>query len=137
MTDPREQARRWAATWQRGWEDGELESIVGLYASEATFSSQPFREIHRGRAGVREYVAGAFADESDVRARFAEPIVEGDRACVQWWAGLIEGGEEMTLAGTSVLRFDADGLVLEQSDTWNQAAGRRDPPAGWARQRDT
>lgn len=131
MTDAREPAGRWAATWQRAWESQDLEAIVALYAPDATFSSQPFRELYRGREGVREYVAAAFADESDVRAWFAEPLVDGDRASVGWWAALIEAGEETTLAGTSILRFAADGLVVDQRDTWHMAAGRQDPPEGW------
>ena len=28
------------------------------------------------------------------------------------------------IVGTSTLRFDAAGLVVEQRDTWNQAAGQ-------------
>ncbi len=128
MADAREPARRWAATWQRAWEKGDRVAIIALYAPDATFSSQPFRAAYRGRGGVDEYVSGAFADESNVRAHFGEPIVEGDRASVSWWAALVEAGEQMTLAGTSVLRFDASGLVVDQWDAWNQAAGRHEPP---------
>ncbi len=125
-----EAARRWASTWQRAWEAQEVEPIVALYADAAVFSSAPFRTPYRGRAGVRAYVAAASADEAKVRCRFGEPLVEADRAAVDWWASLVENGEEITLAGTSLLRFDAEGLVIEQRDTWNQAAGRHEPPAG-------
>jgi hypothetical protein len=41
-----------------------------------------------------------------------------------------DGGVE-TVAGTSLLRFDADGLVLEQRDAWGIEPARRDLPA-WA-----
>ena len=126
-------AVHWATTWRRAWEALDLESIVALYAPAAAFSSQPFRDVYRGRDGVREYVSGAFADESEVRAWFGEPIVEGDRASIEWWAALREADEEVTLAGTSVLRFDADGLVTDQRDTWNLTVDRRDPPDGWGR----
>ena len=80
---------------------------------------------------MRRYVSGAFAEESDVRAWFGEPVVDGDRAAVEWWATLREVGVEVTLAGTSVLRFDAEGLVTDQRDAWNMTAGRQEPPAGW------
>lgn len=123
----REAAERWARTWERGWNDGDVESIVELYTEDASFSSGPFRRPHHGRAGVREYVTGAFADEAGVTARFAAPIIGDDGAAVSWWATLVENGEEITLAGTSVLRFGDDGLVAEQWDTWNQTAGRIDP----------
>lgn len=131
MIDTGTAAAHWASTWQRCWEALDAEPIVALYAEDATFSSQPFREVYRGRAGVREYVEGAFGDESDVRAWFDEPIVNGDRAAVRWWAALREAGEEVTLAGTSALRFDADGLVVDQWDAWNMVAGRSEPPKGW------
>ena len=114
MTDTLTAAKNWADTWQRGWEALDADPIVALYAEDATFSSHPFRDISVGRAGVREYVEGAFADEADVAAWFATPIVDGDRASVRWWAALTEAGEDSTLAGTSVLRFDADGLVTDQ-----------------------
>jgi hypothetical protein len=126
-------ARTWATTWQRCWESGEVQPIVALYAPDAEFTSQPFRDVSHGRHGVRDYVAGAFADESEVRAWFGEPIIDGERASVEWWAALREAGEEVTLAGTSVLRFDADGLVEAQRDTWNMTAGRHEPPDGWGR----
>lgn len=133
MTDVRSAAAKWAATWQRCWESLEADPIVALYAEDATFSSHPSRQPHRGRAGVREYVEGAFGDESEVRAWFGEPIVDGDRAAVTWWAALREAGEEATLAGTSVLRFDADGLVADQWDAWHLVAGRSEPPDGFGR----
>lgn len=128
---PADAARRWAATWQRAWEALEVDAVVALYHADARFSSQPFRAELRGRDGVRAYVSGAFAEEREVRARFGTPMVDGDRAAVEWWAALVDGGRDVTLAGTSVLRFDADGLVLEQRDTWNVCDGRSDPPEGW------
>jgi hypothetical protein len=44
---------------------------------------------------------------------------------------MIENGQQITLAGTSLIRFDADGKVLSQWDSWNQADGRIEPPSGW------
>ena len=133
MTDTRTAARTWGDTWKQGWEALDADLIVGLYAESITYSSEPFREVYRGRDGVRAYVEGSFADEADVRAWFGEPVVEGERASVSWWATLVDTGEEVTLAGTSVLRFDADGLAVDQWDTWNVVAGRREPPGGWGR----
>jgi SnoaL-like domain len=129
----REAARRWATTWGRAWVGRNVAAIEALYRADAVFSSQPFRRHLHGRAGVRTYVGGAFADETDIQAWFGEPLVDGDRAAVEWWAALTEDGRPITLAGTSVLRFDHEGLVVEQRDTWNQVDGRHEPPAGWGR----
>ena len=42
-------------------------------------------------------------------------------------------GPAVTLVGISTLRFDPEGLVLEQRDTWNQSDGRVRPPESWGR----
>jgi ketosteroid isomerase-like protein len=131
----RHAAERWAATWQRAWEARDTDAILPLYAPGTVFSSEPFRAPFRGSDGVREYVGGAFAEEAAPRVWVGTPVVDEDgrRAAVEWWAALTENGAQVTLAGTSVLRFDAAGLVTEQRDSWNQAAGLREPPGGWGR----
>ena len=82
---------------------------------------------------MREYVSQAFDEEDEPRVWVGAPVVEGDRTAIEWWAALIENGVETTLAGTSVLRFDDEGLVVEQRDSWNQVDGRREPPDNWGR----
>ncbi len=124
-------AKRWAETWHDGWEQFDTEAIVALYAPDVVFSSAPFREPYQGPAGVRRYLGSAFGAEEEVRVHMAAPVVDGDRAAVSWWASLREEGADATLAGTSVLRFDGSGLVVEQWDSWNVAGERREPPVGW------
>ena len=129
--DTRAAARRWADTWQRCWTTGEADEIAALYAPEGRYSTGPFREPYIGPAGALAYLRPVFAEESNVESRFGDPIVDGDRAAVQWWASLTEPDREVTYAGTSTLRFDADGLVTDEWDSWNETEGRREPPAGW------
>jgi hypothetical protein len=66
-----------------------------------------------------------------VTAWFGEPVVDGDRAAVPWYATQIEDGEPVTLAGISLLRFNADGLVVEEFDTWNSVEGMTPRPPSW------
>jgi hypothetical protein len=84
---------------------------------------------------VREYVEWAFADEARAETWFGEPVVAGDRAAGEWWAVSEEkeSGRIVTLAGASLIRFGADGLVREQDDYWNEEEGRREPPGGFGR----
>jgi hypothetical protein len=126
--DAAEAARRWAEGWKRGWESLDPEPILACYAADAILSTEPFRQPYRGLAGVRSYVERVLGEEEDPRLWMADPIVDGRRAAISWWASLIEDGAETTLAGTSVLVFDADGLVIEQWDAWNQLPHRSDPP---------
>jgi len=129
--DTYEAARRWADTWKSAWEAKDTEAIVALYGVDIVFSTQPFRTPHLRRAGVREYVSQAFAEEDGPRVWVGDPVVDGSRAAIEWWAAVTENGVETTLAGTSVLRFGDDGLVVDQRDTGNQADGRREPPDTW------
>jgi len=70
----------------------------------------------------RDYIEPTLAAEESAVCEFRKPIVDGDRAAVEWSAEtkLKDGGTE-TLAGVSLLRFDADGLVTEQRDFWASA----------------
>ncbi len=125
--DTREAARRWADAWRRGWQGLDPEPIMACYAPTAVHFTEPFREPSRSAEDVRAYVERVFAEEDDPRVWMGDPIVDGDRAAISWWASLREEGADSTLAGTSVLRFDANGLVVEQWDAWNQLDARRDP----------
>ena len=121
-------ARRWVEVWSRAWPEADAEAIDALYARDAVFYSHPFRE----RQGPKEYVEWAFADQKDAECRFGEPLVSGDRAAVDWWAVIVAPDDRVeSLAGTSLIRFDADGLVVEQRDAWASEPGRRDLP-DWA-----
>jgi hypothetical protein len=131
--ETRDAAQRWADTWQRNWNGRNVEPIVALYAPDAEYAVSPFREPGLGPEGVRVYLNRVFAEESDVSSRFGEPIVDGDRAAVQWWATYLEAGRYITLAGTSVLRFDDEGLVVDEWDTWEEIEGHRTPADSWGR----
>ncbi len=126
--DPREAARLWAKAWKDGWEALDPEPIMARYAPRAVHFTEPFRDPARDAGDVRAYVERVFGEEDDPRVWIGEPIVDGDRAAITWWASLREAGADSTLAGTSVIRFDADGLVVEQWDAWNHLADRREPP---------
>ena len=92
------------------------------------FYSHPFR----ARQGPAEYVQWAFDDQQSAECRFGEPVVDGARAAVDWWAVVrSKDGTLQSLAGTSLLRFDHEGLVVEQRDAWADADGRRELP-DWA-----
>jgi ketosteroid isomerase-like protein len=117
-------ARAWVEGWTQGWQKGDADAIGALYADDAVFRSHPFREPERS---ARDYALRAFADEDLIESRFGEPVVDGDRAAVEYWALLsAEGGVE-TLAGIAVLRFGEDGHVVEQRDYWSMQPGRSEP----------
>jgi hypothetical protein len=116
--DARQAAERWRETWERGWRAHEAAEIVALYAEGAYFQSHPFRDPQ----APADYIVPTLAEEESADCEFGRPLVEGDRAVVEWHAEtrLKDGGRER-LAGVSLLRFDADGLVIEQRDFWANA----------------
>jgi SnoaL-like domain len=114
-------AKVWVAGWTQGWEAGDAEMIAALYAPGAVYTSHPFREPEKS---ARDYALRAFADEELVECRYGEPVVAGDRAAIEYWAILSADGDEETLAGIALLRFDESGLVVEQRDYWSMQPGR-------------
>lgn len=114
--------------WEAAWPNGDVDAITALYATHAVFVSHPFRE----QQPPGEYVSWAFGEQSAAECRFGVPIVDGERAAIDWWAVVTaHDGSEQSLAGTSLLRFDAHGLVVEQRDAWGHVDERRELPA-WA-----
>jgi hypothetical protein len=122
-------AKTWAATWERAWPERDAAAIARLYADEVSYRSHPLRDPQPG--GALAYTQWAFADEDEVSCWFGVPIVSGQRAAVEWWATLLEGGRPVTLIGTTVLRFGPDGKVIEHRDYWLMDEGHRSPYAGW------
>ena len=126
--DSSEAARRWAETWARAWPVADVAAIAALYSSDASFYSHPFRE----RQSPDEYVRWAFEEQAAAECRFGQPLVQGDRAAVDWWGAITaRDGSIQTVAGISLLRFDEDGLVVEQRDAWAEREGRHELPE-WA-----
>lgn len=124
-------ARRWASVWERAWAAKDIDAIAALYAEGAQYRALVLREPELGVAGVRAYLEQIFGEEDDIECRFGEPIASGDRAAVEWWASWTEAGSDLTMAGVTILRFDAAGLVVDHRDYWNQSDRREPPFDGW------
>ena len=123
-------ARAWADAWERAWRRLDVEPLRAVYADGAVHRSHPFRE----QGSPLEYARWAFSEEEgEPEVWFGDPVASGDRACVEWWAVVVENGEQVSLAGASVLRVGEDGRVVEQADYWATAPGEARPWAGWGR----
>jgi hypothetical protein len=119
---------RWVEVWSQGWPAGDVDAIAALYAPDAAFFSHPFRDAQSPRA----YVEAVFAEQAEATCRFGDPIVAGDRGAVDWWGVIVaHDGSVETVAGTSLLRFDPSGVVLEQRDVFGSEPARRELP-DWA-----
>ena len=84
-----------------------------------------------GLAGVRRYLETNFAVERETECWFAEPLVAGDRAAVEWW------GTGRARAAAHPRRCDVPtlrrcGRVIDHRDYWNQVERREPPYDGWS-----
>lgn len=134
MTSP---VTGWLRALGDAWERRDPEAAAALFTDDATYSTDPFTPPRRGRPAVRAYWAGEVAGQRDVRVRFGEPVVSGDRAVAEWWATLRDDGADpagSTLAGIVVLRFAADGRCAALREYWMSSAGTTaGPRPGWGR----
>ena len=125
--DTRTAARRWARTWAQAWPVKDVEAIVALQAEDGVHWASLFRRFE-GRDGLREYVAGCFAEEvAPAETRFADPWVDGDCAAAEYWVVMHLADGPVTISGCTVLRFDEAGLVTEARDYSHLQEGRSEP----------
>lgn len=121
----------WLAAYRRAWIERDPDAAAALFTDDASYRELPYDKSFIGRSGVRNYWASVTSAQDEVELEYGTPIVESDRASVEWWVTMLNGGAEVTLAGSFVLRFDDDGLCRELREYWHVGEGRLEPPAGW------
>ena len=122
-------ARAWMEAWTRAWRTLDAEQLTSIYKDDTLHRSHPFREP----GNPIDYARWALAEEQgEPEVWMGDPIVDADRAAIEWWAVTTENGKEISLAGTSCVRFDEDGRVVEQRDYWGEAPGRTPPWPDWS-----
>ena len=127
-------AQAWADGWARCWRALDADLLEPVYARDAVQRSHPFREP----GNPIEYARWALGEEEgEPEVWMGEPIVAGARAAIEWWAAVVENGKQVSLAGTSVIRFGEDGRAVEQTDYWGRVDGRVPPFPGWGSARST
>lgn len=127
--DAKGAAHAWIDAWTRAWRTLDAELLEPIYTAESVHRSHPFREP----GNPLEYARWAFGEEEgEPDVWMGEPVVDGERASIEWWAVIVENGKQVSLAGTSIVRFDEGGRVLEQTDYWGTTDSRVEPWPGWA-----
>ena len=127
----RERIDAWIEGYRRAWEGADTPAVLGLFTTDATYRSHPLRPAHTGHDGVAAYWDQACAGQADVRARFGDPIVDGDRVAVEWWTTMRSDGDSVSLVGCLLLSFAGDGRCQALRECWNLTEQLQDPPADW------
>jgi len=126
-----------ANAWDSAYADAGIRAddpaVTELFTEDAVYSEHPTREPHVGREPIGAYWRWAIGTQADLDLAFGDPVVDGDRAAVEWWAMMIDRGEPRTLPGILMLRFDDQGRCRELREAWFWLEGRHPPPAGWGR----
>ena len=121
----------WAQAYGRAWEERDAEAAAALFTEDAEYRAHPFMEPNRGRDGVRAYWTEVTATQANVGVRLGRPFVDGDRATVEFWTTMENGGAEVTLTGCLLLRFDGSGLCSHLREYWFFQEGTEQPHPGW------
>lgn len=121
----------WLEGYRVAWETRDPEAAAALFTDDARYREEPYAEPFVGRDGVRDYWARVTATQENVTFRSGTPLTVGNRAAVEWWVTLRNGGVDVTLAGEFWLVFDGDGLCRELREYWHFGEGHRTPPTGW------
>ena len=126
-------AEQWIAAYARAWLERDPEGVVALFTDDAVYRSSPFREPHFGSAGIRDYWTRATSTQEELDLRFGEPVVEGSKVVVEWWAVMRDEDAWITLPGCLLLLFAEDGRCEELREYWHVEDGRHEPHPGWGR----
>jgi hypothetical protein len=121
----------WLEGFGRVWREGDAVAAAALHTSDASYRNSPFLvEPYVGTRAIEQFWRQALVGVSDVDFRFGTPVIEGDRAGVEWWTILRSDGEEATLAGNFLLTFEGE-LVSDLRESFVKVHGARQPHAGW------
>ena len=121
----------WLERYRRAWIEKDAEAASRLFTEDATYREHPFQPAFVGREAIRDYWARVTASQTSVELRYGQPIVDGQRLAVEWWANLQTDSGPLTLAGEFLLLFADSGECRELREYWLLVQERRDPPSEW------
>ena len=121
----------WLERYRRAWIERDADAASRLFTEDASYREKPFEAPFVGRAAIRDYWARVTASQTSVELRYGQPLVNGRRLAVEWWANLETSGGPITLAGEFLLLFADSGECRELREYWLLTKGRVEPPPGW------
>jgi nuclear transport factor 2 (NTF2) superfamily protein len=103
------------------WNAHDADGVAACYAEDAKLYDVGLPEPLRGRAAIRDSVAGYLAAFSGFHAvNLGKPIVSGNRAATEWKVtgtkdgelmGIAPTGKSATTYGCGTAEFGEDGLI--------------------------
>jgi hypothetical protein len=121
----------WLERYRLAWIERDADAASRLFTEDAAYREKPFAAPFVGRAAIRDYWATVTASQTSVELRYGQPVVDGRRLAVEWWANLQTTEGPLTLAGEFLLLFAESGDCRELREYWVLTQGRVEPPPGW------
>jgi hypothetical protein len=121
----------WLERYRRAWIGRDADAASQLFTEDASYREKPFEAPFVGRAAIRDYWARVTASQTSVELRYGQPVVDGRRLAVEWWANLGTSSGPLTLAGEFLLLFAESGDCRELREYWLLTEGRVEPLSGW------
>lgn len=123
--------QQWLDAYSKAWVDLDADAAAALFTKDATYAEQPYQAAFAGAEGVRDYWKRVTATQTKVATKYGTPITVGNRTAVEWWTTLTNAGTPVTLAGSFMLTFDANGLCKTLREYWHFTEGTKAPMPGW------
>jgi hypothetical protein len=122
----------WLEQFRAAWQHSDAgDWIEACFEEDAVLRSHPLRAPHHGHDGIRVHLRRAGAILGDAEIRFGTPLVDGDRASVEWWATTTDGTHDVTMVGSLFVRFAPDGRAAEVRRYGDMHPGGHEPHDGW------
>jgi steroid delta-isomerase-like uncharacterized protein len=111
------------------WNAHDPDAVAAVFAEDAVIRDvgSPDEPV-RGRAAIRERVAGLIEAFPDLTLRQLDLVVGEDANADRWefsgthtgeFLGMAGTGRRVTVEGATFSRFDGDGLVVEDVNFWD------------------
>ena len=90
------------------WNSDDPDKVVASFTEDIVYEDVAASHISRGRAEVRKWVAGAFADIENFKLEVVSSSFHNGRGVVEWvWSGtdkgLLKTGKNFSVRGVSVI----------------------------------
>jgi hypothetical protein len=102
----------WVERYERAWRAPGTESLAGLFSQEATYSTAPYGELHRGLDAIRRMWEAERSRDEQFSMASEIVTVEGDTGVVRVQVDY-ERPRRQQYKDLWVIRVDADGRCTE------------------------
>jgi steroid delta-isomerase len=100
-----------------GFEAGDAEAVVALFAQDATVEDPIGTPIKRGIAEIREFYTGSMVTGAKLEL-LGEPRCGGDYVAFPFAVKLEWGGQKSVIEVIDTFRFDVVGKIVEMRAFW-------------------